>query len=459
MEPLYAVILAAGKGKRMKSKKPKVLHHICGKPIVCHILDQLSYLKPKKSIMIVGHQSQQVREEVGNRVIYQEQKEQLGTAHAVLQAKEELKDQKGITLVLNGDHPLFTKDSLLKLVQKHQEEGAAATVLTACVDDPTGYGRIIRDEDGCVNRIVEHKDANDEERNIREINTGTFCFDNEKLFQVLDKVKNDNAQGEYYLPDVISILKELNEKVVAEKVMNPEEALGVNDRVQLALAEKYMRERIIRKHQLNGVSIIDPANTYIEPDVVIGCDTVIEPGTILRGKTKIGENCQIGPQADLTDVTVEDQVRIKYAVISDSKIDQHATVGPFVYIRPQTHLGERTKIGCFVDLKKARLGEGSKISHLAYVGDAEVGRDVNIGCGVVTVNYDGVKKHQTVIHDHAFIGCNANLVAPLTIEREAYVAAGSTITDDIPQKSLAIARERQTNKINYVEKLWRKKNK
>ena len=443
----------------MKSTKPKVLHHICGKPIVCHVLDQLSALGAEKSIMIVGHQSEQVREQVGDQVLYKEQKEQLGTAHAVLQAKEELVNQKGITLVLNGDHPLFTKDSLLQLIKKHREEKAAATVLTACVEDPTGYGRIVRDEDGCVKRIVEHKDANEEERNIHEINTGTFCFDNQKLFSVLDKVNNDNAQGEYYLPDVISILKELNEKVVAEKVLNPEEALGVNDRVQLALAEKLMRERIIQKHQLNGVTIVDPANTYIEPDVVIGCDTVIEPGTFLRGKTEIGENCHIGPQADLTNVDVEDEVSIRYAVISDSKIDQQATVGPYVYIRPQTHLGEKTKIGCFVDLKKAQLGEGSKISHLAYVGDAKVGRNVNIGCGVVTVNYDGVKKHQTIIHDQAFIGCNANLVAPVTIEKEAYVAAGSTITDDIPEKSLAIARERQTNKVNYVEKLWRKKNK
>lgn len=459
MEPLYAVILAAGKGKRMRSKKPKVLHHICGKPIVCHILDQLSMLGMQKSIMIVGHQSQQIREQVGNQVIYKEQKEQLGTAHAVLQAKSELMDQEGVTVILNGDHPLFTSNTLLKLINKHKEEGAAATVLTACVDDPSGYGRVIRNEDGCVDRIVEHKDANSEERSINEINTGTFCFDNQKLFSVLDKVNNHNAQGEYYLPDVISILRELNEKVVAEKLSNPEEALGVNDRVQLAQAEKYMRERIIRKHLLNGVSIIDPANTYIESDVIIGCDTVIEPGTFLRGSTQIGTDCHIGPQADLTDVKVESNVSIKYAVISDSKIDDQATIGPYVYIRPQTHLGEKTKVGCFVDLKKAQLGDGSKISHLAYVGDAEVGRDVNIGCGVVTVNYDGVKKHQTIIKDHAFIGCNANLVAPVTIEKDAYVAAGSTITDDIPEKSLAIARERQINKVDYVGKLRQKKNK
>ena len=234
MEPLYAVILAAGKGKRMRSKKPKVLHHICGKPIISHVLDQLSMLGTKKSIMIVGHQSELIQEQIGNQVIYIEQKEQLGTAHAVLQAKSELMNQQGITLVLNGDHPLFTKETLQQLIQKHQEEGAAATVLTACVDDPTGYGRIIRGEDGCVDRIVEHKDANEEERKINEINTGTFCFDNQKLFAALEKVDNHNAQGEYYLPDVISILKKQDEKVVAEKLLNPEEALGVNDRRQLA---------------------------------------------------------------------------------------------------------------------------------------------------------------------------------------------------------------------------------
>lgn len=459
MEPLYAVILAAGKGKRMRSKKPKVLHHICGKPIISHVLDQLSMLGTKKSIMIVGHQSELIQEQIGNQVIYIEQKEQLGTAHAVLQAKSELMNQQGITLVLNGDHPLFTKETLQQLIQKHQEEGAAATVLTACVDDPTGYGRIIRGEDGCVDRIVEHKDANEEERKINEINTGTFCFDNQKLFAALEKVDNHNAQGEYYLPDVISILKKQDEKVVAEKLLNPEEALGVNDRRQLAEAEKYMRERIIRRHLLNGVTIVDPANTYIETDVEIGCDTVIEPGTFLRGSTRIGEGCHIGPQADLTDVVVESDVSIRYAVISESKIDHQATVGPFVYIRPQTHLGAKTKVGCFIDLKKAQLGDGAKISHLAYVGDAEVGRDVNIGCGVVTVNYDGIQKHQTIIKDRAFVGCNANLVAPVTIEEDAYVAAGSTITDDIPEKSLAIARERQVNKVNYVEKLWKKKKK
>lgn len=457
MDQLYAVILAAGKGKRMKSKKPKVLHHICGKPIVSHILDQLEKVGTTKNIMIVGHLSEQVRAQVGEKVVYVEQKEQLGTAHAVLQARSELMDQEGITLVLNGDHPLFTQETLSKLIEKHREEGAAATVLTARLDDPTGYGRVIRNGDGSVHRIVEHKDANETELSVREINTGTFCFDNQKLLAALDQVNNNNAQGEYYLPDVISILKEQDEKICAEEIVDSNEAMGVNDRLQLAQAEKYMRERIIKQHMLNGVTIVDPANTYIEPDVTIGHDTVIEPGTFLRGSTQIGTNCQIGPGADLTNVQVDDEVNIKYAVISDSQIDQASTVGPYVYIRPDTHLKEQTKVGCFVDMKKAVLGKGSKISHLAYVGDAEVGEDVNIGCGVVTVNYDGVKKHKSTIKDRAFIGCNTNLVAPVTVGEDAYVAAGSTITDDIPKKALAIARERQTNKINYVEKLWKEK--
>lgn len=458
MDQLYAVVLAAGKGKRMKSKKPKVLHHICGKPIVSHVLDQLDRIGAEKKIMIVGHLAEHVRNHIGDQVTYVEQKEQLGTAHAVLQAKSELFDREGVTLVLNGDHPLFTKETLLRLIHKHKEEGAAATVLTANVDDPTGYGRVIRNGDGTVHRIVEHKDANEEELQVKEINTGTFCFDNQKLFAALLEVNNDNAQGEYYLPDVISILKKNDEKIAAEGVSTPEEAMGVNDRIQLAQAEKHLRDRIIREHMLNGVTIIDPENTYIESDVIIGHDTVIEPGTFLRGSTKIGVGCHIGPQADLTNVEIEDQVQIRYAVVSDSQIEQEATVGPYVYIRPDTHLGEKSKIGCFVDLKKASLGNGSKISHLAYVGDAEVGQNVNIGCGVVTVNYDGVKKHQTQIKDEAFIGCNANLVAPVTIEKGAYVAAGSTITDDIPEKSLAIARQRQTTKIDYVDKLWKKKN-
>jgi bifunctional UDP-N-acetylglucosamine pyrophosphorylase/glucosamine-1-phosphate N-acetyltransferase len=459
MQNVYVVILAAGKGTRMKSKKHKVLHPVCGKPMIDHILETLSELEPKKTILVVGHQGETIKEHLGDRVLFVEQEEQLGTAHAVMQAKSLLAGEEGITLVLNGDHPLFTAETLKKLLETHCATKAAATVLTAIMEDPTGYGRIVRREDGQVDRIVEHKDASEEQRKIREINTGTYCFDNQKLFSALSFVNNNNAQGEYYLPDVISILREQGQPISAEIVGDSDEAMGVNDRIQLSEANALMRERILREHMKNGVTIIDPKSTYIEADVKIGADTVIEPGTYLRGNTIIGEGCRIGPQADLTNVVVADHVRIRYAVIEGSEIRQQATVGPYTYIRPGTELGEQTKVGCFVDLKKAKIGKGTKISHLAYVGDAEVGEKVNVSCGAVTVNYDGINQYKTIIEDGAFVGCNVNLIAPVKVEKGAYIAAGSTITDDVPANTLAIARQRQTNKLDYVDKLKEKRSK
>jgi bifunctional UDP-N-acetylglucosamine pyrophosphorylase/glucosamine-1-phosphate N-acetyltransferase len=453
MQNLFAVVLAAGKGTRMKSSKHKVLHTVCGKPMIDHILAQLSKLGTSKTIVVVGYQKESVQEYLGDRVILVEQTEQLGTAHAVLQTEPILRDQPGITLVLNGDHPLFTSETFAKLIETHRRSRAAATVLTADLGDPTGYGRIVRGEDGNVERIVEHKDATEEERKITEINTGTFCFDNQKLFAALKQVNNDNAQGEYYLPDVISILRKQGETVAAMMIEDANEAMGVNDRVQLAEAEKYMRQRILRKHMLNGVTIVDPDSTYIEADVVIGSDTVIEPGTFLRKNTVIGENCHVGPNVDLTNVVMQNGARVQYAVIEGSEIGEKAKVGPYVYIRPGTNLGAETKVGCFVDLKKAQIGNGTKISHLAYVGDATVGENVNVSCGVITVNYDGVNKHQTIIEDGAFVGCNVNLIAPVRIEKNAYVAAGSTINQDVPENAFAIARERQVTKPDYVPKL------
>lgn len=456
MQNLFAVILAAGKGTRMKSKTHKVLHPVCGKPMVQHVIDQLNAIGTSKTIMVVGYLGETVKAALSSEVLFVEQEQQLGTAHAVMQAKPLLNREHGTTIVLNGDHPLFTKETLQKLIEKHHESGAAATVLTAHMQDATGYGRIVRHADGSVERIVEHKDATDEELLIKEVNTGTFCFDNQKLFATLEKVNNNNAQGEYYLPDVLSILRESGDRISAEVIGDVNEAMGVNDRLQLAEAEKLMRERILRQHMLNGVTIVHPKNTYIEADVVIGADTVIEPGSFLRGKTVIGESCQIGPNADLKDVTVADSSKLSYTVIHESTVDQKVNVGPYVYIRPGTKLAENVKVGCFVDLKKAQLGAGTKVSHLAYVGDAEVGENVNIACGVVTVNYDGMKKHKTTIKDDSFVGCNVNLVAPVTLEKGAYVAAGSTITDHVPEDSFAIARQRQVTKEGYAKLLMDK---
>lgn len=457
MEKLYAVILAAGQGTRMKSEKHKVLHSVCGKAIIDHILDALTRIGVDETIVIVGHHAEQVRSHVGERARFVEQKELLGTAHAVMQTASLLKGREGTTLILYGDHPLYRAETFSRLVERHRRLGAAATLLTAVLPDPTGYGRVIRGEGDEVFRIVEHKDASSEELKVREVFTGTVCFDNLRLFDALSRVKNDNNQGEYYLPDVIPILREQGDRIAAEIVGDYEEAMGVNNRVQLAEAEAAMNRRLLKEHMLNGVTIIDPANTYIEADVVIGRDTVIYPGSYLKGRTVVGERCTIGPQADLTDVTVGDGATLRYSVLQECAVEERSQVGPFAYIRPGSRLETGTKVGCFVDIKNARLGRGSKVSHLGYVGDADVGEGVNIGCGAVTVNYDGVKKHRTLIGDGAFIGCNVNLVAPVTVEKGAYVAAGSTVTDDVPEDALAIARERQVNKPGYAKRLIKKK--
>ena len=457
MEKLYAVILAAGQGTRMKSGKHKVLHPVCGKPIIDHILDALCRIGVDETVVVVGHHADQVRSHVGERARFVEQREQLGTAHAVMQAASLLQGRDGTTLILYGDHPLYTEETFSSLVETHRRSGAAATLLSAVLPDPTGYGRVMRGKGDEVLRIVEHKDATPEERKVREVFTGTICVDNRLLFDALAEVKNDNDQGEYYLPDVIPVLRQKGKRIAAVSVGDPEEAMGVNNRVQLAEAEAAMTRRLLREHMLNGVTVIDPGNTYIEADVVIGRDTVIYPGSYLKRGTVIGEGCTIGPQADLTGVTVGNGSTIRYSVLQDCTVGERSQAGPFAYIRPGSRLEAETKVGCFVDVKNARLGRGSKVSHLGYVGDADVGEGVNIGCGAVTVNYDGVKKHRTVIGDGAFIGCNVNLVAPVTVEKGAYVAAGSTITDDVPEDALAIARERQVNKPGYAKRLRQKK--
>ena len=456
MSQKYAVVLAAGQGTRMKSKLYKVLHSVCGKPMVQHIVDHLNHLMMNEIVVVVGHGADMVKEQLGDRVQYALQEQQLGTAHAVMMCRDLLQDKTGTTMVLTGDTPLIREETLAKLIEHHEQTGAAATILTTEVQDATGYGRIVRNSLGTVARIVEHKDATEEERQICEINTGIFCFDNQKLFSALTNVKNDNVQGEYYLPDVIEILKEQEEVISAYLTPDHEEGLGVNDRVQLAKAEAVLRNRINEKHMRNGVTIIDPASTYIEADVVIGSDSIVHPGTMLRGKTVIGEDCIIGPNADLTNTIMEDQVKVQYSIVTDSQIRKGASVGPFAYIRPGSDVGEEAKVGDFVELKNTVLGNGSKVSHLSYLGDSEVGQGVNIGCGTITVNYDGVKKYKTIIGDHAFIGCNANLIAPVSIGDGAYIAAGSTITHNVPDDALAIARERQVNKEGYAKKMPRK---
>ncbi|WCN37791.1 bifunctional UDP-N-acetylglucosamine diphosphorylase/glucosamine-1-phosphate N-acetyltransferase GlmU [Aneurinibacillus uraniidurans] len=454
MSDKFAVVLAAGQGTRMKSKLYKVLHPVCGKPMVQHVVDNLQELNANRIVVVVGHGAEKVQEQLGTHVEYVMQEQQLGTAHAVMQVAPLLEDAPGTTLVLSGDEPLISADTLAKLTADHEASGAAGTILTRIMDNPTGYGRIIRNAHGQVERIVEQKDANEEEQRVQEINTGTYCFDNQKLFAALKKVDNKNAQGEFYLTDVIEILQKDGQSIEAS--VTDEVTIGVNDRVALAKAEAMMRIRILEAHMRAGVTLIDPQNTYIETNVVIGRDTVIYPGTLIGAGTVIGEDCIIGPNSQLMNCEVGDRVHIKQSVLMDSRIDSDATVGPFAYVRPNSHVGEGAKVGDFVELKNTTLGKGSKVSHLTYLGDAEIGADVNVGCGTVTVNYDGVKKYKTVVKDGSFVGCNTNLVAPVTVGEGAYIAAGSTINQDVPDGALAIARTRQTNKENYASKIIKK---
>lgn len=453
MDKRFAVVLAAGQGTRMKSKLYKVLHPVCGKPMVEHVVDEALKLSLSKLVTIVGHGAEEVKKQLGDKSEYALQAKQLGTAHAVKQAQPFLADEKGVTIVICGDTPLLTAETMEQMLKEHTQREAKATILTAVAEDPTGYGRIIRSENGAVQKIVEHKDASEEERLVTEINTGTYCFDNEALFRAIDQVSNDNAQGEYYLPDVIEILKNEGETVAAYQTGNFQETLGVNDRVALSQAEQFMKERINKRHMQNGVTLIDPLNTYISPDAVIGSDTVIYPGTVLKGEVQIGEDTIIGPHTEIMNSSIGSRTVIKQSVVNHSKVGNDVNIGPFAHIRPDSVIGNEVKIGNFVEIKKTQFGDRSKASHLSYVGDAEVGTDVNLGCGSITVNYDGKNKYLTKIEDGAFIGCNSNLVAPVTVGEGAYVAAGSTVTEDVPGKALAIARARQVNKDDYVKKI------
>ena len=453
MDARYAIILAAGKGTRMKSKLYKVLHPVSGQPMVEHIINRVSETNPDQIITIVGHGAEQVKAQLGERSEYALQAEQLGTGHAVLQAASFLQGKEGTTLVISGDTPLLTTETLNNLFEYHQGKNASATILTAQAEDPTGYGRIIRDHIGIVEKIVEQKDTTPEEALVQEINTGTYCFDNQALFEALNKVGTDNAQGEYYLTDIIEILKDAGKTVAAYQTEYFDDSMGVNDRIALAKANELMRQRINKMHMVNGVSFVDPATTYIDAGVEIGSDTVIEAGVQLQGKTVIGSDCVIGAHSRIVDSVIEDHVVVEHSVIEKSLVKSHADVGPFAHLRPKAEIGEGVHIGNFVEVKNAEIGKNTKVGHLTYVGDATLGEEINVGCGVVFVNYDGKNKHRTTIGDHSFIGSNANIIAPVEIAKNTSVAAGSTITEDIPEYAMAIARARQVNKEEYAKKL------
>lgn len=448
-----AIVLAAGQGKRMKSKLYKVLHTVCGKPMVGHVLNTVKQVNSERVVVVVGHGAEAVQSYLGNSAEYVLQEQQLGTGHAVKEVKSLLGDETGSTIVICGDTPLVTPETLEGLVQLHESNNAAATVLVAQMSNPKGYGRVIRGDDGRVLRIVEQKDCTFEEDAVQEINTGTYCFDNAKLFDALEKVNNNNVQNEYYLTDVIGILVEQLETVLGYNTEDLAESIGVNDRVALSEAEQFMRERIAKKHLLNGVTLIDPASTVIGADVIIGSDTIVYPGTILKGNTVIGEDCIIGPNSDIDSSTIANGAIVKHSVLDQAEVGSGTSVGPFAYLRPKTKLGDHVKIGDFVEIKNATIDNGSKVSHLSYIGDASIGKNVNVGCGAITVNYDGYNKFVTKIEDEAFIGSNVNLVAPVTIGKGAYIVAGSTITHSVADNDMAIARQRQENKPGYADKI------
>lgn len=458
-----SIILAAGEGTRMKSKQAKVLHKICGKPLLEFVLKACRKANIEKNIVIVGHGKDKVEEYFKDQVtLFKEQPiyagAPYGTGFAVIQAIDEIPDESTVT-ILCGDTPLIQGQTLTKLLDFHKKGEYKGTVLTAVLEDATGYGRIIRKKSGELERIVEQKDANEEELKVKEVNSGMYCFEGKVLKDALRKIGNDNAQNEYYLTDIISIMNDDGYKVGACIIDDSKEIQGVNNRIQLSECETEMRGRINTSHMLNGVTFIDSSSSYVEDGVQIGKDTIVYPGCVLEGKTIIGEDCIIRSNTRISDSNIGDGVEIESSLIESSIVEEGTHIGPYAHLRPKSYLGRNVKIGNFVEVKNSKLGDNTKASHLSYVGDADVGNDVNIGCGVVFVNYNGREKFRSQIADNAFIGSNSNIVAPVIVKEWGYIAAGSTITNDVEEGDLSIARARQVNKSGWVEEKGFKKHK
>ncbi len=449
---LAVIILAAGEGKRMRSSHPKVVHKICGQPLLRYVFTEAKKLKPERTIVVVGHQAGKVISVLDSDVIAVVQEEQRGTADAVKVTESELQDFQGTVMVTCGDAPLIRRETLDKLLKLHKEAKAAATLLSAHLSDPTGYGRVIRKSDGMVEKIVEEKDATAKEKRVSEINSGIYCFEKNELFTAIKEINCQNMQKEFYLTDVIEILNKSQKRIAVSVAGDSKEIAGINSRKELAEAQAAMRKRINERIMENGATLIDPNAIFIGPEVEIGQDTVIEPFTFLEGSTKIGKDCHLGPFVHLIDMTVGQRARMEHVVAEGSVVEDDVNLGPFCRIRPGAKIGKKAKIGSYVELKKSEVGEGSKVPHLSYIGDTVIGKDVNVGAGTITCNYDGIRKHRTIIEDGAFIGSDTMLVAPVRIGKNATIGAGSTINEDVPDESLALERTDQK-----VIKDWSKK--
>ncbi|MDP9848893.1 bifunctional UDP-N-acetylglucosamine diphosphorylase/glucosamine-1-phosphate N-acetyltransferase GlmU [Streptosporangium lutulentum] len=451
--PAAVIVLAAGEGTRMKSKTPKILHEVSGRTLVDHMLTAARGLEPERLIVVVGHARDRVQAHLAQTspdaqtVVQFEQK---GTGHAVRVVLESVGTIGGTVLVTYGDTPLLRAETLAALLERHGEDGNAVTVLTAEVPDPHGYGRIVRDATGAVLEIVEEKDAGPEQRAIKEMNSGVYAFDGLLLADAVKRVSTSNAQGEEYLTDVLSILRQDGHRVGAHVAADYVEVEGVNDRVQLAFARKVLNSRLLEAHMRAGVTVIDPESTWVDVDVTLEPDVVIHPNTQLHGRTTVGEGAEVGPATTLTDTVVGEGALVRNAVCVEAEIGPEALVGPYAYLRPGTVLARKAKAGTYVEMKNAQVGEGAKVPHLTYVGDATIGVGANIGASTIFVNYDGVNKHRSTVGDHAFVGCDTMLVAPVNVGDGAYTAAGSVIDSDVPPGAIGVARGRQRNIEGWV---------
>ncbi len=456
MEGIATIILAAGKGTRMKSDRVKVLHSLLGLPMLAYPIDlSINGIQSEKTIVVVGYQADQIKERFEDpRILFTLQEEQLGTGHAVLQAMPLLQSFTGTVLILCGDVPLVKEGTALSFIQDFRKSNSTLSVMTVIVENPFGYGRVVRDPKGWLKRIVEEKDARDKEKTIREINTGIYCVHARFLAEGLKEIGKKNAQGEYYLTDLVEIANKKGLRCSAYPVADPMEVMGINTRVDLAMANEALRQEKVRVLMLSGVTVIDPRTAFIDQGVEVGRDTVLYPNCFLQGKTTVGERCTIEPNTTISNAILGNEVTIRAnSVVTESTIEDQVVIGPFAHLRPLTEVKAKAKIGNFVEVKKSVIGHGSKANHLTYIGDSLVGEGVNIGAGTITCNYDGFEKHQTIIGDRVFVGSNVELVAPVRIGKNASIGAGTTVTKDVPDGALAISRMKQKNIRGWSKKV------